>query len=215
MPAAHLSMTSFFERAIRFTAIAVLAFEMPVPIYWLTLHLPVSFWRRHRRAAFPLAVLAAWGIVDVLLYRYRLELFRHEISFGAALVGMALIAFDVFAFSTSEAMLGGRRIVGHSELAGNRELIARGLYARVRHPRYLGMMAGVLGACLIVASGPLWAASVVWLLLALLTIRAEERELRARLGPAYAAYAEHVPALLPFRLKPRNAQVSSRREHRS
>ena len=96
---------------------------------------------------------------------------------------MALIAFDVFAFSTSEAMLGGRRIVGHSELAGNRELIARGLYARVRHPRYLGMMAGVLGACLIVASGPLWAASVVWLFLALLTIRAEERELRARLGP--------------------------------
>jgi protein-S-isoprenylcysteine O-methyltransferase Ste14 len=94
-------------------------------------------------------------------------------------------------------------------------LVARGFYARVRHPRYLGMMAGVLGACLIVASGPLWAAGVVWLLLALLTIRAEERELRTRLGVAYAAYAEHVPALLPFRLKPRNAQVSSRREHRS
>jgi len=208
-------MTSFFEKAVRIIAIAVLAFEMPVPIYWLILHGRVFFWRRHIRAAFPIAVLAAWGIIDFLLYRYRLELFRHDISFGPALVGMVLIAFDVFAFSTSEAALGGRRIVGHSELAGSRELIARGLYARVRHPRYLGMMAGVFGSCLIVAAAPLWAASLLWLLLALLTIRAEERELHARLGPAYAAYAERVPALLPFRLRSRDAQASSRREHRS
>ena len=69
-------MTSFFEKAVRFMAIAVLAFEMPVPIYWLTLHGWVSFWRRHIRAAFPVVVLAAWGIVDGLLYRFRQELFR-------------------------------------------------------------------------------------------------------------------------------------------
>jgi protein-S-isoprenylcysteine O-methyltransferase Ste14 len=131
-----------------------------------------------------------------------------------ALVGMALIAFDVFTFCTSEAVMGGRRLAGHAELAGSRELIARGLYARVRHPRYLGMMSGVFGACLIIALPPLWTASVLWLILALLSIRAEERELRARLGPAYAAYAERVPALLPFRLRAGNSRVSSRREHR-
>lgn len=210
-----LSMTIFVEKAIRSIAIVVLAFEMPVPIYWLILHTPVAFWRRHIRAAFPVAVLTAWGIVDLLLYRFRLELFRRDVSFWLALVGVALILFDVFAFSTSEAVLGGRRIVGHSELAGSRELVARGLYARVRHPRYLGMMAGVFGSSLIVALAPLWATSVLWLVLALLTIRAEERELRARLGSAYAAYAEHVPALLPLRLRPRNAEVSSHGEHRS
>jgi protein-S-isoprenylcysteine O-methyltransferase Ste14 len=213
--ARSLPMTIFLEKAVRSIAIFLLAFEMPVPIYWIVLHTPVSFWRKHVRAAFPLAVPAAWGIVDLLLYRYRLELFRREISFWPAVVGLALIACDVFAFSRSEAVLGGRRIVGHSELAGSRELVAGGLYARVRHPRYLGMMAGVFGSCLIVALAPLWAASALWLVLALLTIRAEERELRARLGPAYAAYAEHVPALLPLRLRPRNAQVPSRREHRS
>jgi protein-S-isoprenylcysteine O-methyltransferase Ste14 len=74
------------------------------------------------------------------------------------------------------------------------------------------MMSGVLGACLIVALPPLWAAGVVWLFLALLTIRAEEHELHARLGPAYAAYAERVPALLPFRVRSRNAQASRRGE---
>jgi protein-S-isoprenylcysteine O-methyltransferase Ste14 len=204
-------MTSL-ARATRLIAIFLLAFEMPVPFYWLILHPPVLFWRKHMRAAFPVAVLAAWGIVDVLLYRLRLELFRRDGVSWLALLGFVLIGFDVFTFTKSEAVLGGRRIVGHSELEGSRELIARGLYTRVRHPRYLGMMSGVLGACLIVALPPLWAAGVVWLFLALLTIRAEEHELHARLGPAYAAYAERVPALLPFRVRPRNGQASRRGE---
>ena len=195
-------------RATRLIAIFVLAFEMPVPAYWLILHQPVSFWRKHVRAAFPVAVLTAWGIVDFLLYRFHLELFRRDSVSWLALLGLVLIGVDVFTFIKSEAVLGGRRIVGHSELAGSRELIARGLYTRVRHPRYLGMMSGVLGACLIIALPPLWAASLVWLFLALLTIRAEELELHARLGPAYAAYSERVPALLPFRVRPHDRRAS-------
>src|ERR1700730_10886290 len=186
-------MTSF-ARTAHFIAIFVLAFEMPVPIYWLILHQPVLFWRKHVRAALPVAVLAAWGIVDFLLYRFRLELFRRDGVSWPALLRVVLIGVDVFTFIKPEAVLGGRRIVGHSELAGSRELVARGLYTRVRHPRYLGMMSGVLGACLIIALPPLWAASQVWLFLALLTIRAEELDLHARLGPAYAAYSERVPA---------------------
>ena len=202
-------------RAVRLTAITVLAFEMPVPIYWLTLHAAVSFWRRHARAAYPVAVVAAWGIVDSLLYRFRLELFRRGASSWLGVAGMSLIAFDAFTFSTAEAVLGGRRLIGHSELAGSRALIVRGLYARVRHPRYLGMMAGVFGSCLVVASPSLWAANALWLLLALLTIRAEERELHARLGPAYAAYAERVPALLPLRRRSPTNPVSRHRGHRT
>jgi protein-S-isoprenylcysteine O-methyltransferase Ste14 len=209
-----LTMTSSLEKVVRIIAIVVLAFELPVPIYWLTLHGPVAFWRRHLRAAFPVAMLAAWGVVDTLLYALRLGLFRRDLALVPALVGMALIAFDVFAFVTSEAVLGGRRLAGQAELAGSRELIVRGLYARVRHPRYLGMMAGVLGACLIGAMPLMWAASILWLLLALLSIGAEERELRARLGPAFAAYAERVPALVPFRPWRRNKEPLSRQEQR-
>ncbi len=196
-------------RFIRFLAISVLAFETAVPVYWLILHAPVRFWRRHIRLAFLVAVAAAWGIVDSLLYRFRFDLFRAHSSLWLALIGVAMIAFDVFTFSQSEGTLGGMRIVGHAELAGSRELIVRGLYAHVRHPRYLGMMAGVFGACLIVASPLLWRASVLWLALALVTIGAEERELRARLGPAYAAYAEQVPALVPLRLRSLRKQPGS------
>ena len=206
-------MTSFCEKAVRSIALAVLAFEMPVPLYWLILHTRVFFWRRHIRVAFPVAVLAAWGIVDFLLYRFRLELFRRELSVLPAIAGLLLIGFDVFTLSKSEAALGGRRIVGHSELSGSRELVARGLYARVRHPRYLGMMAGVFGAGLVIARSSFWAAGALWLLLALVMIRAEERELHARLGAAYVAYARHVPALWPLRLNWGGKRAPRRREH--
>jgi protein-S-isoprenylcysteine O-methyltransferase Ste14 len=205
-------MTIVLEKVIRFVAVFVLSFEMPVPLYWIVLHGLVSFWRGHRRAAFPVAVLLAWGIGDAILFRFHRELFRSHVMAWPALTGLLLIAFDIFAFFASDAVLGSRRIVGHSELTGSRELIARGLYARVRHPRYVGMMAGVFGACLIIAAPVLWAASLAWLLLVLITIHAEERELHSRLGPAYAAYSEQVPALLPFRLVSRQTHVASRRD---
>src|SRR5690348_4423198 len=104
------------EALIRIIAIIVLAFELPVPLYWLVLHLPVAFWRRHVRWAFFVAVLAAWGTTDLLLYAYRRELFQTDALSGMAFIGLILIAMDIFTFTTSEAVLGGRRIVGHSEL---------------------------------------------------------------------------------------------------
>ena len=58
------------------------------------------------------------------------------------------------------------------------------------------MILAVLGACLL---GWLGAAldrrARVWLVIALATIQIEERELRARFGAAYIAYAQRVPAL--------------------
>src|SRR5579862_235366 len=121
---AFWAIDRFPVKFIRVVAIAVLAFEVAVPVYWLILHAPVEFWRRHIRGAFLAAVVGAWGLVDSLLYRFRLDLFRVHDSLPVALIGLAMIAFDVFTFSKSEGTLGGMRIVGHAELAGSRELVA-------------------------------------------------------------------------------------------
>ncbi len=83
-------------------------------------------------------------------------------------------------------------------------LLTKGVYARVRHPRYSGMMFSVLGACLIAGTLLLWEIVAVWWLLALVAIRLEEKELHARFGAAYAAYSKRVPRFLPFRAWPRN-----------
>ena len=108
---------------------------------------------------------------------------------------------DVFTLISVETELGGHRLVGHAELTGRGQLATRGLYTRLRHPRYFGMIAAVLGGCVILRSQPLWILGALWLLATLATIRIEERELRSRFGREYAAYAERVPALLPIRFR--------------
>ncbi len=185
---------------------------MPVPLYWLVLHGRVDFWRKHKRAGYLWAVAIAWGGVDALLFHFRAQLFRDpSISAGAAgappiwaiVAGLLLIAADAFLLTTVEIELGGHRLVGHAELTGRGEMTERRLYTWVRHPRYLGMILAVLGACLLAGTGRLWVVVAFWLVLALATIRLEERELRVRFGPAYIAYTQRVPALLPLRREPR------------
>ena len=185
---------------------------MPVPLYWLVLHGRVEFWRKHKRAGYLCAVAIAWGGVDALLFHFRAQLFRDpSISASAAgappiwaiVAGLLLIAADAFLLTTVEIELGGHRLVGHAELTGRGEMTERGLYTRVRHPRYLGMILAVLGACLLAGTWRLWFVVALWLAIALAAIQLEERELRVRFGPAYIAYAQRVPALLPLRWEPR------------
>jgi protein-S-isoprenylcysteine O-methyltransferase Ste14 len=186
----------------------ILAFEMPVPLYWLVLHGPVEFWRsrKHVRIAYLFAVVVAWGGGGWLLHHFRQPLFLAAYTRGAppvwALVlGLALIGLDMWTLTRVELALGARRLVGQAELTRSGELNTSGLYRHVRHPRYMGMIAAVLGGCLLVNSRPLWIVAAFWLALALLSISLEERELRRRFGAAYEAYAQRVPALLPFRLR--------------
>jgi protein-S-isoprenylcysteine O-methyltransferase Ste14 len=200
--ALHRKLVKIAMSDIRWVAIAVLYFEMPVPVYWLVLHAPVAFWRRHTRVAYLAAVFAAWGGGGWLLHDFRALLFPALPTamplprVWAIALGTMLIATDVFLLTRVEFLLGGRRLVGHAELTGTGELATGGLYAYLRHPRYVGMIAAVLGTCLILDSVWLWIAAALWCLVALAAIALEERELRRRF-PAYAAYARRVPALLP------------------
>ena len=185
-------------RALHWLAGLVLIVELPVPIYWLIFHGGIRFWRGRGRTAYWVAVGCAWGAGGWMLYHFRAQLFTGaDRPLWAILAGVILIGADIAILSTVEMQLGGRRLVGQAELAGNGELAVRGLYARVRHPRYLGMMLGVLGVCLVAGSRPLWIVAALWWIAALAIIRLEERELRSRFGAAYAAYAKRVPALLP------------------
>jgi protein-S-isoprenylcysteine O-methyltransferase Ste14 len=206
-------------RALHILSAVVLGFELPVPIYWFILHARVDFWRRHVRAGYWVAVIGAWGVCDWALYHFRPLLFQRATfpaapSFGTDIalifmrsVGVVLIALDVLTLTSVEMELGGSRLVGHAELTGKGQLATRGLYTRVRHPRYLAMMAGVLGGCLLVATQPMWIVGAVWLALVFAMIRLEEHELRLRFGSAYAEYSRRVPALLPIRIKSRNGYV--------
>ncbi len=190
-------------KPLDWVAAAVLVLQFPIPIFWLILHPLVGFWRRHMVVGYCFAGLSAWGSVTVFLSAFHDRLFSsaHAPRWAIAL-GLAFIVADGCIIYRVERELGPGRLVGHAELKGSGELATEGLYARVRHPRYTGMMFSVLGACLIAGSLLLWVAALVWWLLVLLAVGLEERELRARFGIAYDAYSKRVPRFLPFRFRP-------------
>ncbi len=182
---------------------AVLFLQLPIPFFWLIVHPRIEFWRKHVRAGYWVAGLSAWGIMAVFLYAFHERLFMSERAPAWAIaVGLVLMASDAYVLYRVERDLGGSRLVGQAEMEGRGELATHGLYARVRHPRYTGMMVAVLGACLVASSVFLWVVAVVWWLLVLTAIGLEERELRSRFGEAYVAYSKRVPRFLPFRFPP-------------
>jgi protein-S-isoprenylcysteine O-methyltransferase Ste14 len=176
----------------------VLWANLPVPIFWLVLHSRVEFWRMRVRAAYLTAVAAAWGTVTLLGWIYGRGLLEAaEVPVIRKVAGAALALLDGWILINVERQLGVHRLAGRAELTSGGQIKTDGYYTYVRHPRYAAMLLSTLGACLMAAGPLLWMLAGAWSGVVLLMIHAEESELLARFGPAYAEYRRNVPALLP------------------
>lgn len=183
-------------------AVFVLWLQLPIPLFWLVVHPLVGFWRTRQRAAYIVALLAAWSVITAYLVMFREELFASErVPWPSAAAGFALLVLDGYLFYRVKHDLGGMRLVGKPELTGGGELATEGVYARMRHPRYTGMMLAVAGASLLAGTIWLWVTAAAWWFIVLLAVHLEERELRRRFGTAYEAYSRRVPRFLPLRLR--------------
>ena len=92
----------------------------------------------------------------------------------------------------------GRHFTVVLSVLPDHELVSTGPYRWLRHPNYAGLLLVALGTGLMVRS-PLFLAGAVflWLPLALLRIRQEERALYGRLGARWAEYARRRWSLVP------------------
>ena len=183
-------------------ALVVLCLQLWIPLFWLLVHPAIGFWRRHPRACYygllPLIVLAT-GVSLWLPSQWWLA-GRFTQHWLATLGGLALMATDIWLMRRVERALGWRVLVGLPELmpaSHSVDVKAGGIYERVRHPRYLGMMLAWLGAALLTGATRLLALVAVFLGLAWLVMELEERELLKRLGEPYADYRRRVPRLVP------------------
>ena len=179
-------------------AAIVLFLQLPIPLYWFVVHSQVSFWRRHQKASYITGLLVSWPPVTACLGLYHRELFRRNWPpLASSATGLALIILEGWIFWHVKRELGGERLVGKTELTGGGEVAHRGIYARIRHPRYLGSFLAILGACLLGGTAVMWIVAAVWCALTLGAISLEERELRTRFGAAYEEYCRRVPRFLP------------------
>jgi protein-S-isoprenylcysteine O-methyltransferase Ste14 len=90
--------------------------------------------------------------------------------------------------------------------------LTEGIYARLRHPRYVEVTLWTLGYSLIANYTGVY---LLWLLslpTLHLVVLLEERELRQRFGASYDAYARRVPRYLPKRERGGAPKDRGRRE---
>jgi protein-S-isoprenylcysteine O-methyltransferase Ste14 len=185
-------------RFFRYLALLVYFLDLPVPIYWFVLHPFGKFSRGRVRQAFWIAGLGSWtaGAAFVIAFHDHL-LAPGSPSISATAVGLALIASDFILLYYSGKFLGGKKLVGHAEITGKSDLTTTGIYKFFRHPRYTGMVAAIAGACILAGSTWAWKAGAIWLLLVLVSIFLEEREMHHRFGAAYQDYCRVVPRFIP------------------
>lgn len=104
---------------------------------------------------------------------------------GPALFGIGVAFFLVCAFQVYSAKLFKRGVV------------SRGLYARVRHPQYLGLAIAGLGLLLYWPRFIILVFYVLMLFLYYLLARDEERRMTNQYGESYRDYARSMPMFLP------------------
>ncbi|MGP8244385.1 MAG: methyltransferase family protein [Bryobacteraceae bacterium] len=91
----------------------------------------------------------------------------------------------------------GRRFSGLVAIQPGHTLVTSGVYGRIRHPSYLGLLVNMLGWALAFRSGAGVLLAALALLPLLARIHAEERLLRTHFGDDYNAYCARTSRLIP------------------
>jgi protein-S-isoprenylcysteine O-methyltransferase Ste14 len=160
-------------------AALVLFARLPIPLYWFVMHPQIEFWRSHRSAGYAVALLLAWVPVKVL----RRALFLHTWPpLWSAKVGLALFSLEAWIFWRVKRGPGASRPIGQTERSGGGEVVRHGIYAHIRHPRYVGSLLAIIGAGFLAGTQRMWTVAGLWTVRTLMAISMEEHELRIRFG---------------------------------
>lgn len=189
--------------SVRYYLALLLVITVPPGLtFWLVIHPFVRFWRR-------LGAGWAYGVAGVLmitmmmgLLAFRDPLLAREFGTSYPLMGLGALCL------AGSAVIGLKRrkhltfriLAGVPELARAErpgQLLTEGMYATIRHPRYVEAALGLLGYALFanyLATHVLFALSIPVIFLIVLL---EERELHQRFGGAYEEYCRRVPRFVP------------------
>jgi methanethiol S-methyltransferase len=174
----------------------------PLFLYWLLIHPFVNFWRGKGIGPTYTMILGAIGAAMISLFSLRH--FLLGIDYGTnyllAALGVALLIVSASLRFKLHQHLDIGTLLGFPEVAPDRfprRLITDGLYARIRHPRYVQLLIALLGYALIANYLAAYLAVALWLPGIYVIARLEEKELRAHFGDSYDDYCRKVPRFLP------------------
>jgi protein-S-isoprenylcysteine O-methyltransferase Ste14 len=174
----------------------------PTLFFWLLIHSFVRFWRTVGPGWTYAVVWAIMGLGMAGVYRARAPLLSVEFgkSYALMIPGAICLGLAVWFGLLVHRQLAMKTLLGLPELAPDRHptrLITEGLYARVRHPRYLQFLLGLLGYALIANFLAVYVVCALWVADIYVIVLLEEKELRDRFGREYEEYRRRVPRFVP------------------
>ena len=185
-------------------AVVVWATIPPAFLYWYLIHPFAGYWRSVGPLRTYLVIGPVYLVTVGALIRWRgpvtaTDLGTHwGLFYGGLLLWIASIAVE----RQIRKQLDFKTLAGVPELRTRAEgeeprLLDQGIYARVRHPRYLNVFVGTVGWTMMANHGAtyLLAAALIPMIWGLVVL--EERELVERFGDVYRDYRARVPALIP------------------
>ena len=185
----------------------------PAPFFWLLIHPAIRFWRRLGKRAYWVA-LVVWIGTGVPLVVFREAIFAERIERNALtwILGLGLMGVAIWLDRRVLRRLGLLRLTGLPELLaeqGRGALVRDGIYAHLRHPRYLEYMITFVALALLTGAVGIFALAIATILMYLFVAPLEERELRDHYGSEYEAYAREVPRFIPRLRRNAKSAVSS------
>ncbi len=190
------------DTARYYLAVLMVVSLPPAVVFWYVAHPLAGFWRGVGPWVTYTVLMGSLfgGVWGLALVREALVGADMGMSWWLAVPGLALYGSAIVVEIKARKYLKFKILVGLPEFAPDRmesKLLEEGIYARIRHPRYAGIMLATIGWALITNySGVYVMAALTFPGLYVITVM-EERELLQRLGDEYRRYRERVPRFVP------------------
>jgi protein-S-isoprenylcysteine O-methyltransferase Ste14 len=209
----HLSLVTVFLRLVDSLALFYLLLIVWIPFFWFLFHPAIRFWRRWGNRAFwvalPVWLGCAAGLILSRQWLFGRRLERDTLTW---VVGGVLFVVASWLEARTRRTFGFRRLVGLPELHPEHRLrgvVRTGIYAHVRHPRYLLYMLMLVSMALLTGALAIFLLAILNILLYQFLAPLEERELLDQYGLSYEAYRRSVPRFVPRMGRRPEAQISS------
>lgn len=189
------------QDAAYWTALVTVVAVPPVLLFWFIVHPFTRWWRRLGALGTYLILLPPMGGLMALIYWFRESLLALHFGVRWPFTAAAIVIFlaSIVIGALHRRHLTPAVLFGLPQLSrrGRGELLTEGVYAHIRHPRYVQVGLGFAGIALFANYLALYVIAVGYWPVIFVVVLLEERELRERFGRQYEEYARRVPRFFP------------------
>jgi protein-S-isoprenylcysteine O-methyltransferase Ste14 len=189
------------ERALDILALATVVFWLAIPLFWIPVHLATGFFRRIGLLTYMMPLLT-WLPLAFAVFHFREPVLgvRFDMPLVVTLAGVLLFVFGTLLHLWTGRLLSLRGIVGVPEVTAGEKgrLVTSRAFSVVRHPTYLAHTMIFLGVFFMTGVAAVGCVTLLdFVVVQVVIIPLEERELVRRFGKEYEEYRRRVPKYFP------------------